>query len=568
MFDLANDRLGYSELLRPDAGYSLDFAVGMTYSLDLEALLGVPVALGLPEAEDAGSLRNPLCVLEAIRKSADRIALFCNIGCIKLPQKIMSVHSLLESSVFQVKLGRNGNFHPKIWVLKYSQEGHESYIKLIVMSRNLTFDSSIDIYVALCGAVGSEVSEKNKPLADFIQYMAQYAGRKKQQVLSLAEDALKVAEFEVSHPFKDYDFYPIGIPGYEGNNNPLLGRKNAIFAVSPFLSDGTVEKMTAFHTQRKTLVTRKESVTEAVMNAFEHVYVTKDELSDNEYGAKQDIHAKIYFVSTNIDNYLYLGSANASENAFRRNIECLLRLTYKPYSMGYKVFTDDFIPNRNCPYEELKCVPQKTPKDENRDKIEKALREAVFAIKRGNVSRAGDRYTITVNARKIKSDIRVHIAPLQRTGLAEVLEEMNTFSGMLLRELSEFFVLSAEEQKLIVKIPLSGMPKDRDQAIYRNVIDTKNKFLNYLSFVLAADSPELYSEHDEIENIDLVKGAMDSAAQPAFAVYEQMLKVVHQNPSRLKDISDMISRLDPGVVGEEFLCMFRQFEIAGKKVRR
>ena len=57
MFDLANDRLSYSELLRPDAGYTLDFAVGMTYSLDLEALLGVPVSLGLLDEADEGNLR-------------------------------------------------------------------------------------------------------------------------------------------------------------------------------------------------------------------------------------------------------------------------------------------------------------------------------------------------------------------------------------------------------------------------------------------------------------------------------------------------------------------------------
>ena len=42
MFDVAKDRLSYGELLRPDVGYRLDFAVGMTYSLDLEALLGGP----------------------------------------------------------------------------------------------------------------------------------------------------------------------------------------------------------------------------------------------------------------------------------------------------------------------------------------------------------------------------------------------------------------------------------------------------------------------------------------------------------------------------------------------
>ena len=49
---------------------------------------------------------------------------------------------------------------------------------------------------------------------------------------------------------------------------------------------------------RRSLITRKSSVTPAVMEAFDHVYVTKDILSDNEYGAKQDIHAKIYYTTT------------------------------------------------------------------------------------------------------------------------------------------------------------------------------------------------------------------------------------------------------------------------------
>ena len=110
MFDVANDRLSYGELLRPDVGYTLDFAVGTTYSLDLEALLGVPVSLGLLGDADAEQMRSPLYVLEAIRTSSDKIAIFCNAGGIKLPDKIQSVYSLLEESVFQVKLSTGNSW--------------------------------------------------------------------------------------------------------------------------------------------------------------------------------------------------------------------------------------------------------------------------------------------------------------------------------------------------------------------------------------------------------------------------------------------------------------------------
>ena len=52
------------------------------------------------------------------------------------------------------------------------------------------------------------------------------------------------------------------------------------------------------------------------------------------------------------------------------------------------------------------------------------------------------------------------------------------------------------------------------------------------------------------------------------AVYEKMLRVFHQNPNRLKGVADMIRRLDPGVIGQEFIQMYEQFEVAAKKVRK
>ena len=567
MFDLANNRLSYSELLQPKVGYSLDFAVGMTYSLDLEALLGVPVSLGLLDDIDQENMRSPLYVLEAIRKSADRIALFCNAGSITLPNKIQSVYSLLENSVFQIKSEKKGNFHPKIWVIKYSQSENDSYINFLVMSRNLTFDSSIDISAALQGTVGTETAEKNRPLSDFLRYFADKAGKKKEQVLALADDVLKVAAFEVSLPFDDYDFFPIGIPGYAGDDVPLFGQKDDLFAVSPFLSDETVREMTEFD-GKKSLVTRKSSVTPAVMDRFDHVFVTKEILCDNEYQVKQDIHAKIYYTTTRHGNYLYLGSANASKNAFGRNVECLLRLRYKLWQMGYKKFYQDFIPADNCPYEELTETPEIQPEESRKKEIDKAIREAVYALKRAVITDDSGRYTVQVDARPLKMKEPVMIAPLQRKDLLCALTENTVFSGVLLKELSEFYILALESQRIVVKVRTVGMPKERDQEIYRSIIDSNAKFLNYISFMLSGELSDGGMAMDELEESVLQSVDQQSNIQTYAAVYEQMLRVFHQNPARLKSISDMIRRLDPKVVGEEFLKMYRQFETAAKKVKK
>lgn len=110
MFRPAEDRLDYASILVPPAGYKCEFAIGTTYSLDLEALIGVPLALFLGEEMDGTLLENPVYVLEALRKSADRFVLFCEGGQIKVPNKANPVFALLESSIFEVVLKKRGPF--------------------------------------------------------------------------------------------------------------------------------------------------------------------------------------------------------------------------------------------------------------------------------------------------------------------------------------------------------------------------------------------------------------------------------------------------------------------------
>lgn len=378
---------------------------------------------------------------------------------------------------------------------------------------------------------------------------------------------MRVAAFEVEHPFEDYKFFPMGIPGHPGNETKLFEQKYDLFAVSPFLSDDVVQQLTQ-NASQKILITRKSSVTKRTMEAFDHVFITKDILSDNEFGIKQDIHAKLYFTTTQDGNYLYIGSANASHNAFYRNVECLLRLKYKPNCIGMKTFTQDFLPSENCPYEELTYIPEIPPADPNQKLIDEALREAVYALKRADVLSNGAAYSIQINAKELKTAESVLIAPLQRQDLMTTLRPETVFDGLLLKEISEFFILRVQSQTLVVKVDTRGIPKDRDQAIYRGIIDSKTKFMTYLSFVLSEDPASFAAETDLLDDVLLCGNDRDGADAATAAIYEKMLRVFHQNPNRLKGIADMIRRLEPDVVGEDFVQMYQQFEAAAKKVRK
>src|SRR4051794_40264100 len=132
----------------------LDEAIGTTYTLDLLALLRVPLAAtALPWAEgDGAPLSNPFALLSALRRYAGRISLFCHAGAIKVPPRQQPLFTFLEPCVNQVVPPRGGIFHPKLWLLRFvEQDGPAVAYRLLVLSRNLTFDRCWDIALALDG---------------------------------------------------------------------------------------------------------------------------------------------------------------------------------------------------------------------------------------------------------------------------------------------------------------------------------------------------------------------------------------------------------------------------------
>ena len=163
----------YGEQLVSD-GCKVDFAVGMTYSLNLEAMLTVPLAFGDLGELDSSVKQSPAFLLEGIRRSSDKIALFCNKGGIHVPNETRTIYTLLESSIFEVHDGNNifSNFHPKLWLIKETDKEGNEWLKLSVMSRNLDFSTCLDICCSVRGRIEKRRSKrgalKHKPLKEML----------------------------------------------------------------------------------------------------------------------------------------------------------------------------------------------------------------------------------------------------------------------------------------------------------------------------------------------------------------------------------------------------------------
>ena len=216
-----DDRHELLASLQPPAGFSLDRAVGTTFSLDLQALLTAPVAFALLEAEREDDGHGATVILEAIRRNASRIDVFCQAGQIAIPSAYRPLLAYVEEVVHEVKPEAEKRvFHPKLWVIRFRSDSGERCYRILCLSRNLTFDRSWDTVLRLDGAPARRsrtLTARNRPLAKFVESLPQLAVRDVEKtradaVRELADELLAV-EFELPTPFYGLRFWPLGIRG-------------------------------------------------------------------------------------------------------------------------------------------------------------------------------------------------------------------------------------------------------------------------------------------------------------------------------------------------------------------
>lgn len=263
MLNPNNDRLDYGQVLAPPDKYRFDFAIGTTYSLDLDALVGACIAIGLSEETDSDLMKNPICLLEALRATGDKVALFCEGGQIHTPNSVTPLYILLEKMVFQVNTAkRRGiakfpSFHPKFWLLRYVYEQNNPLYRVVVLSRNLTFDRSWDITFCMDGKVNSRKTLKTAPVGDFLSYLvgqlpADENAKAKQKKIRAIQRELPFVHFELnSREFDDFEFLPVGIKNSNGGFhstedepfNPLFNDScHEVLVMSPFLSNSVIRE--------------------------------------------------------------------------------------------------------------------------------------------------------------------------------------------------------------------------------------------------------------------------------------------------------------------------------------
>lgn len=364
------NRTHLRESLRPLPGYQFDCAVATTYSVDLLTVVTAPLAFTMFDWEDQDGRPNvdTMALLEAVRRYADRLSIFCQGGCIAVPKRSHpQLYAQIEESIFEVLApDEQGVFHPKLWVLRFIpvEARYPVRYRVLCLSRNLTFDRSWDTALSIEGVLLDRKKNigVNRPLADFISELPELALRplteRARSNIQLMQDELRRVKFEIPEGFDKYYFQPLGIKGYR--RWPFDERADRLLIVSPFLTKSCLMRLTRQATT-SLLVSRPEELASLDTECLEifdrkcHL-ISSAEPVDEESSVSQPeddktitkeldvgtplsgLHAKLYVADRGRYASVWTGSANATNAAFSRNVEFLVKLVGKKGKCGVDAF--------------------------------------------------------------------------------------------------------------------------------------------------------------------------------------------------------------------------------------
>jgi hypothetical protein len=616
-----HERTLYLDALRPPSGYKLDQAIATTFSLNLLTLLSVPLSFAKFELNKKEEiLNNPVTILEALQRSSGKFHVFCQNGSIKVPNSPNSLFSYLEKMIIEGSPpNKKGVFHPKIWVLRFKHEDRKKvFYRFLSLSRNITFDKSWDTILTLEGEVRKRYFARNRPLSDFIKALPSLAKRNVSKELheraeSMAEE-IRHVDFNLPPNFNDLKFWPLGISGR--NRFPIRDEYWRILVVSPFLSDNILKRLGKENTSNL-LISRSEELDglgRDTLNRFEKIFVMEEVASENEETGYEvssdaarktqideesdlsDIHAKMFLAEKGWDAYLWTGSANATSAAFDNcNVEFLVELKGRKRQVGI----DEFLSQNQNETSFLNLLieymaPDKPKKESERrmelkrrlEEIKRDLCNSDLKVKALKEERENS-YALELRFPKdlklhFESDIKAQVWPIslkssnaQPINLSHPIPSIN-FKDLSLEQLTGFFAFRMEIKSLgdaanfVLNLPVTGMPKNRDDQILQVILSDKNNFIRYLLLLLFEGEYSYLASNIEEKIKGFSKGKGRWFFGEEMPLFEELVRAYSRNPDKIKRISDLIQRLSKTEEGRkllpvEFKNIWALFEEVGRK---
>lgn len=563
------------DLLKPPPGYRLDRTVLTTYSLDLEVLLALPLAV-LAQADTSLEqlLLDPLVLLEAMREAGERIQVFVDETGIAVPASCRALYGALESSVHPVKAPNGGAFHPKVWVARFVREGDPTLIRVSVASRNLTFDRSWDIALTTEAQPGKKKVPSSKPLSDLLRRLPGLG----KEVLDEAviagiqqlADEVERTDFPAPDGFdSSIEFHVLGL-GRPGGHWRPVDQASRVLAIAPFLSDQTLRNVGSLASVESLLISRADQLSQLDADLTEHwnhvqvlISTADGEVEDGSQLRPSGLHAKVMVFEQASRATWFIGSANLTDAAFTgRNIEVMASASGpKGRSGGSGIGIDQFMTSgfqSLCEdYQSTDFMHVDDSVREAEAKLKQACDALLSAELRVSCRPAENDWKMAVHGEiSLPQEVKLTVWPLSVEKHQAKAWQDSVGWNLPIARLTAFIAFSIEvagydeRVDLAIKLPVEGMPEERIHHLLRTLIDSPERFMQFLRALLGG--------LEEITGLigdgsGQAWGCSEGQGLRGEPLLEDMLRAASRDPQRLLPVRRLIADLRQSVEGRRIV---------------
>lgn len=582
----ANKREAFSEQLQPPQGYRLRHAVGTTFTLDMVSALAVPLSFIKGSGEDP---ENSVAVINAVRKVSDRIDIFSQAGLTRVPRQANDLLTVLEPMLHQVLAPESGGLlHPKVWIIEYESDDQLAY-RFLCSSRNLTPDASWDLMVRLDGRLpdpeeSQSLSIDNGPLSRFIQELPGMAtvdlNADRAKRIAMLSQRISLVKWQLPPDIQTLAFRTFGTGESVPENSlaTLLGNKKRAVGlnghsdqrrafgttkllISPFVDDVTVSALSDRLTERVDVFGRAEEIDKLgleIVNDPKITFHAFNEIGDEEVDEEmpseviedlRGLHAKAVFTDFDRTTHILLGSANATQAAFHRNVEFCVEMTGTKSSIGIDRIRDDLNSLHFMPFEGTGGV-EESIESKAELQLQNALIKAaanVFILDASPTEGREDYEVRLEHSYSPSADFEAHIGLLTLPGqLAPVRSDFRAQShliqGLPLAAVTPFVVIQLSDVKsglkrsAVAQGELRTDIEGRIDKIIASQLDSPEKLRAFLLLFL---TPENIAPQSSFGDVLGFFGMALAASNSGFAGLYEAVAAAAANPGAEKIFADV-----------------------------
>lgn len=576
-----DDRRLLLESLRPPEGFQLDFAIATTFSLDLVALLTAPVAFTFHdwENEDGRPVADPLALLESLSRHADKLAVFCQADRIVAPAKAHQLFTFLERRIVPVRARHpDGLFHPKVWAIRYAAADGDVRYRLLVSSRNLTFDRSWDTLLVLEGPVEDRKVGFGhlRPLGEFFDALPGLGVHHVPEDIAnrVGEMAAEIrrVRFELPEGVEEVAFWPIGLGKGSAWPFPKTARKMVV--LSPFLTGDAVGRLGKIADDAILVSDAAEldRLGKSQLASFSDIRVLNPSAQQEDGETKAPgllgLHTKLYVLDQGKTTHVWTGSANATTAGFGINVELLAELQGPRRLFGTDVLLAE---GKGVTSFASLLEPYEPPDEPEVDEVEESMARLVESIRTAigklglelRVSPADepDTFALVISGSPIEiesddAEVEITCRPIslgdaKAVRLVPGAPVTEAFTPISFEALTSFIAFQVSvrrgdrllEERFVLNLPLHGEPAGRRQRVIQSLLSDERSVLRFILMLLAGDA--------ELSAAALARtdGAAGEGWMFGFGddtVLESLLRALVREPGRLDRVAQLLADLQAG----------------------